>query len=154
MDDVNDSHSFLTKLPDISNNRSVTIRRDIEWIRSGKRGSLFCCLYVIGYQRQLARDLENPGKIPDQLHLRPNHLYATSKGLEVLPITIAPPMIQSQKDYIAAAIGLAVLLIILTWASCDRIEKRFDRVYSDLSAQMRVIESKLDKVKESVDRLK
>jgi hypothetical protein len=68
--------------------------------------------------------------------------------------TITRPMIQNQKDYIAAAIGLAVLLIILTWASCDRIEKRFDRVYSDLSAQMRVIESKLDEVKESVDRLK
>jgi hypothetical protein len=63
-------------------------------------------------------------------------------------------MIQNQKDYIAAAIGFAVLLIILTWSSCDRIEKRFDRVYSDLSTQMRTIESKLDEVKGSVDRLK
>jgi hypothetical protein len=63
-------------------------------------------------------------------------------------------MIQNQKDYIAAAVGLAVLLIILTWACCDRIEKRFDRVSADLSMQMRVIESKLDEVKKSVDRLK
>jgi hypothetical protein len=70
------------------------------------------------------------------------------------PAENTPSMIQNQKDYIAATIGLAVLLIILTWASCDRIEKRFDRVYSDLSAQMRVIESKLDEVKENVDRLK
>jgi F0F1-type ATP synthase membrane subunit b/b' len=63
-------------------------------------------------------------------------------------------MIQNQKDYIAAAIGFAALLIILTWASCDRIEKRFDSRYSELSTQMRIIESKLDEVKGSVDRLK
>ena len=63
-------------------------------------------------------------------------------------------MIQNQKDYIAAAIGFALLLIILTWSSCDRIEKRFDRVYSDLSTQMKIIESKLDEVKGSVDRQK
>jgi hypothetical protein len=64
------------------------------------------------------------------------------------------PMIQNQKDYIAAATGFALLLIILTWSSCDRIEKRFDRVYSDLSTQIRIIESKLDEVKGSVDRQK
>ena len=63
-------------------------------------------------------------------------------------------MIQNQKDYIAAATAFAFLLIILTWSSCDRIEKRFNRVYSDLSTQMRIIESKLDEVKGSVDRLK
>ena len=63
-------------------------------------------------------------------------------------------MIQNQMDYIVAAFGLAVLLIILTWASCDRIEKRFDRLYTDLSGQMRVIESKLDEVRKSVDRPK
>jgi hypothetical protein len=64
------------------------------------------------------------------------------------------PMIQNQKDYIAAAISFALLLIILTWSSCDRIEKRFDRMYSDLSAQMRIIESKIDEVKGSADRQK
>jgi hypothetical protein len=79
-----------------------------------------------------------------KMHLHPS----TSVSPDYLP------MIQNQKDYIVAATGFALLLILLTWSSCDRIEKRFDRVYSDLSTQMRNIESKIDEVKGSVDRQK
>src|ERR1700722_18163797 len=106
---------------------------------SGQKNSLDC----------VSRDRPKRNRAP------PSHCTLYLRRSQITTrFTITLRMIQNQMDYIVAAFGLAVLLIILTWASCDRIEKRFDRLYTDLSGQMRVIESKLDEVRKSVDRPK